>query len=480
VQALVIDVASGSLQRLSLPSQAEYVVRAGWLADGTPWLQWLTRDQTELHLVEFPDLAALPRTLWVEKESTWVDVHDDFLELESWPLSGKPSLLWSSERSGRRQLWQIDRVSGASHPLTQEPEPIGTVVCANAERIVFTGLRQRGRARELFERGRDGRTRVIDAGSERRWRGAKADAACERLLVRTSSWEHPPQLSLLTLSGRAPPQPLDGDLPDPQLLRTVPEVQSLDLPADDGVTTLNAFYLPPLRRSSSPAGHAVIVWAYGGPQAATVGWYWHAQEPLFATWQARGFGVLLVDTRGSDGRRRTFSHAHFRAFGQVEVADLFAAARALPKAVRGVDPKRIGLIGWSYGGFLAARAMLDDNTPFAAAVAGAPVVDWTLYDTAYTERYLGLPDGGAAPPYRDANLALRASHLTRPLLLMHGTSDDNVLFEHSLRLIAALESEGKLFDTVIYPGQTHGLASRRLRLHADRAATEFLVRQLQP
>jgi dipeptidyl-peptidase-4 len=179
-------------------------------------------------------------------------------------------------------------------------------------------------------------------------------------------------------------------------------------------------------------------------------------------------------------RDRAFTRAHARAFGQVEVADLFAAVLQLPALVPSVDPARVGFFGWSYGGFLGARALLDADTPFAAAVAVAPVTDWTLYDTAYTERYLGMPDGGKAAPYASANLPSRAALLKKPLMLVHGTADDNVLFEHSLRLIEALQNEGKVFDTLIYPGKAHGIAGRKARLHLYRSMDAFFARHLQP
>ena len=124
--------------------------------------------------------------------------------------------------------------------------------------------------------------------------------------------------------------------------------------------------------------------------------------------------------------------------------------------------------------------MLDPDTPFAAAVAVAPVTDWTLYDTAYTERYLGMPDSGRAPAYAAANLPTRAALLQKPLMLVHGTADDNVLFEHSLRLIEALQNEGKVFDTLIYPGKAHGIAGRRARLHLYRSVDAFFEKHLKP
>jgi dipeptidyl-peptidase 4 len=215
-----------------------------------------------------------------------------------------------------------------------------------------------------------------------------------------------------------------------------------------------------------------------------VQWAWGRDTPLIAWWQQRGYGVLMLDTRGMAHRDRAFTRAHHRAFGQVEVADLFAAVRALPGQVSGIDPARIGFFGWSYGGFLGARAILDADTPFAAAVAVAPVTDWTLYDTAYTERYLGMPNvegsGGKAPAYARAHLPSRAELLAKPLLLVHGTADDNVLFDHSLRLIEALQNAGKRFDLQIYPGKAHGIAGRAARLHLYRTMDAFFGQHLKP
>lgn len=491
VVPLVIDAATGASRRLALPANTEYIVRAGWFADGTPWLQTMPRDQTALKLVSYASGAVEPTVLVEDDDTAWVDVHSDLRELAVPAVAGAASgaeagattstgLLWSSERSGRRQLYRLDRARGVLKQLTDLPEPVVAVVCASAQRIVFTAEQERGRARTLFELDPQGAVHEIAPGAKQRWRSASADRGCTRLLVQEASWGHPAKSSVMTLGSDAAPIAIEGVEPDPLLARIAPAVQVVELLAADGKTPLNAFYLPPLKASSNKAGHAVIVDTYGGPTGQTVSWSYGRRMPLHAYWQRLGFGVLLVDNRGMGGRDRDFARAHYRAFGQVEADDLFAAVRQLPKKVKGIDPARIGVTGWSYGGYITLRAMLDSGTPFAAGVAGAPVVDWMLYDTAYTERYLGLPDGGKAPAYKVGDLLPRAAQLTKPLMIMHGTADDNVLFEHSLRMIQALEMQGKVFETVIYPGQTHGISGRALQLHVDRSATDFFVRRLQP
>ena len=474
VGAFVVDAASGRQRALPLPADAEYIARAGWFADGMPWLQWFTRDQRRLTLTEFKPATGMARDIAVETDPAWVEVHDDLIETPR-------GLLWSSEASGRRQLLLIDRASGTRTPLTQMPEAVAHAVCANSQSVVFTAAGDRGKSQELYSVPlTGGAAQMLPGAAPHQWRDAKADSACGRLLVTRSAWGQPPQLALRSL-GQDGAIALAGDAPDPQLRLYANVPVALDLTAADGRTPLNAFFFAPQGRQVPAQGkHPVIVLAYGGPGAATVNWGWGRDMPLIAYWQQRGYGVLSLDTRGMQHRDRDFTRAHHRAFGQVEVDDLFAAVRQLPARLPGVDAARIGFFGWSYGGYLGARAVLDADTPFAAAVAVAPVTDWTLYDTAYTERYLGVPEGGKAATYASANLPARAALLAKPLLLVHGTADDNVLFEHTLRLVEALQNAGKTFDLQIYPGKAHGIAGRAARLHLYRTMDAFFERHLKP
>jgi dipeptidyl-peptidase-4 len=377
----------------------------------------------------------------------------------------------------------LDRVTGERRPLTTGAEPVTRVVCTDGRQVVFEGAQEQARSHELFVADLEGRVRPLGGAVAHEWRGAKADHGCRRLLVTRSAWGRPPELAVRGVGDDEPVVALAGDPPDPLLARTATQPEVLPIVAADGHTPLNAFWFAP--KPGGARRHPVIVLAYGGPTVSTVAWAWSRNTVLIAHWQQLGYGVFMVDNRGmsAGARDRAFTRAHFHAFGQVEVDDLFAAVRQLAASKAEVDPARIGLFGWSYGGYLAARSMLDAQTPFAAAVAVAPVTDWTLYDTAYTERYLGLPvlaDGSASPYYRAGNLVPRAAQLRRPLLVMHGTADDNVLFEHTLRLVEALEDEGRLFSVEIYPGKAHGISGRKSQLHVYKTMDAFFAANLRP
>jgi len=199
--------------------------------------------------------------------------------------------------------------------------------------------------------------------------------------------------------------------------------------------------------------YPVIVDVYGGPHhqqvvAAMRNW-------LLPQWLAdQGFIVVSVDNRGTPGRGDDWEDAVYQKFGSVPLEDQVAGLKALGKKHPEVDLKRVGIHGWSFGGYMSALAVLKRPDVYKAAVAGAPVTDWEDYDTHYTERYLGLlPESKKA--YEEASLLPLAPKLERPLLLVHGTADDNVYFRHTLRLSNALFRAGKDFELLPLPGLTH-------------------------
>jgi dipeptidyl-peptidase-4 len=214
---------------------------------------------------------------------------------------------------------------------------------------------------------------------------------------------------------------------------------------------------------------------YGGPGAQSVRNSWSG-----ATWDQalaqRGFVIWQMDNRGSKGRGHAFEAPIYHRMGKIELADQLEGIHHL--VGQGfVDPARIGIYGWSYGGYMTLYSLLNAPDVFRAGIAGAPVTNWRNYDTIYTERYLGLPSENAEG-YRAGSAVEYAEKLKAKLLMVHNIEDDNVLFQNSMQMAEAFEKSGKLFDMVVYPQKSHGVTGE-LRKQLLEKTTDFFEKNLK-
>ena len=247
------------------------------------------------------------------------------------------------------------------------------------------------------------------------------------------------------------------------------------LRAADGQALYYQLFKP---RGFDPANrYPAIVSVYGGPGRQDVLDLWNGDSFTQILTRA-GFVVFQLDNRGSAFRGTAFQAALSGRLGNVEVADQIQGARWLG-AQSFVDPQRIGVWGWSYGGYMTLMLMFRAPELFHAGVAGAPVTDWTQYDTHYTERYLGKPQDHPAE-YEASSVLGYAGNLQGKLLIMHGMADDNVLFTHSTRLFSRLQALGKPFDVMVYPDTKHGLLRQNDGRHAYAMILRFFNENLKP
>jgi dipeptidyl-peptidase-4 len=295
----------------------------------------------------------------------------------------------------------------------------------------------------------------------------------ERLVDLHDSLTSPPRADLLDPQGR-PVRVLDAN-DDPEVARlALPAPTLVTVPGADGTPLNGALFLPP---GAAPGRkYPAIVRVYGGPTVQAVKDSWEVTQDLRAQHlAASGYVVFRLDNRGTPRRGRAFETANYHRLGTLEVEDQIAGARWLGARPE-VDGTRIGIYGWSYGGYMALLCLLRAPDIFKAAVAGAPVTDWDGYDTHYTERYMGTPadnpDG-----YRGASVLPIAGSLARPLLIVHGMADENVHFRHTARLLNALNAAARPYDLLTFPDERHlprghddrVLLERRLVEHFDRA-----------
>jgi dipeptidyl-peptidase-4 len=255
----------------------------------------------------------------------------------------------------------------------------------------------------------------------------------------------------------------------------VPTLRSL--PAADGSTPLQVAIFLPTAAASPPTSPPAVVWVYGGPHSQLVRDAWDLTvNPTRQALAHAGFAVVVADNRGTANRGLAFEAVLSGILGDFEVADQAAVIEAL--AAEGIiDRDRIGITGASYGGFMTVMAMLRRPDLFRAGVAGAPVVDWDGYDTAYTERYLGTPSVNP-DAYAASSLLPRAENLDGDLLLIHGALDENVHLRHTGRLLAALQAAGRAASLVMLPNDRHSPRSPASALVIGRHTVRHLCKAL--
>jgi len=455
-----------------------YLARVTWRDPQRLTFQRQSRDQKTLELIETTLADGRQRTLVTETSRTWVPLHNDLRFLKD----GR--FLWSSERSGFEHLYLASEDGATLTPLTSGDWPVDELLAVDeaAGKVYFRAGVESALRSEIHAVPLAGGTPVTLSRAP----GMHSAAFANNASVYVDSWSNsstPPQIELYRANGEKIATLLDNDLADPshpyaKYRHAQLPVEFDRLAAADGRTQLNFSLIKPA--GFDPAKkYPVVVYVYGGPASQTVTDSWPGRgDHLFNQYLAqRGYVVFSLDNRGTPRRGRDFGGALYGVQGTVEVADQLEGIKWL-KQQPWVDGARIGVQGWSNGGYMTLMLLAKASDQYACGVAGAPVTDWGLYDTHYTERYMNLP---AANPdgYREGRILSHIDGLTSPLLLIHGMADDNVLFTNSTSLMSALQKRGQPFELMTYPGAKHGLSGSNA-LHRYRVAENFLARCLKP
>jgi len=450
-----------------------YLARADWAPDGrTLYVQRVSRDQKRLDMLAVDPATGASRVLFGETSPTWVNLNDDFRPLKD------GSLIWGSERSGYKHLYRFahGRWTQLTHgdwtlETNAQSHPAGLIgVDEKAHRLFFSAnkddvLESQVYALDYLHPGEP--RRLTERGY---WNEASMDKAGTRLLVQRSSPSQPPQVYLADATGKRvawlEENRLDASHPYAPYLASHRPVTYGTVRTPDGATLHYEMITPVLEPGKR---YPVFFEHYGGPHAQQVKRAW--MNPLAQYWVSKGWIYFQVDNRGSANRGKAFEDSLYHAMGSTEVADQAAGARWLQQQAF-VDPNRIATFGWSYGGYMTLKMLEANPGLYAAGVAGAPVTRWELYDTFYTERYLGMP------PYDASNTIADAGKIRDPLLMLHGMADDNVVFENGTTMYAALQDKSVLFEMAVYPGQTHGFTTRP-SLHRWKTIEDFLNRRVK-
>ena len=414
-----------------------------------------------------------------ETSTTWVPLHNDLRFLKD----GR--FLWSSERSGFEHLYIASEDGSTLTALTQGEWVVDSLLAIDEA----AGL-------AYVSGTRDGATEAhvyavpLSGGEPRRLTqapGMHAATFARNASVFVDSWSSDttlPQIELFKADGTKLATLLVNDVSDAThpyaKYRAAHQPTAYGtLTAADGTTPLHYSLIKPAGFDPKKQ-YPVVVFVYGGPAAQTVTRAWPGRsDSFFNQYLAQqGYVVFSLDNRGTPRRGAAFGGALYGKQGTVEVDDQLRGVAWL-KSQAFVDPARIGVYGWSNGGYMTLMLLAKHSEAYACGVAGAPVTDWALYDTHYTERYMDLPKANEAG-YREASVFTHVDGIgAGKLLLIHGMADDNVLFTNSTKLMSELQKRGTPFELMTYPGAKHGLRGSDL-LHRYRLTEDFLGRCLKP
>lgn len=464
------------------PATDQYLARVNWLPDAELVVQSVDRDQKTLCRTRFAGPDWYPAPMGAETQPCWINLNSDWLPFAPAPRgrhSAQPvHVLTTTEASGFRHVACMNRL-GELHAVTEGDWAVDRVVAFRKEddAIVFTGYADTPLERHLYSAPLHGGTptRITAAGMT--WAITMAPDGMS-FVGTSSSPGQPPQVGLYKADGSLiawiEENRPDRDHPYAPFLSGHVKPEFGTLKAEDGQNLYYSILKPP---HFDPAKkYPVIVEVYGGPHVQTVVNEWTRVSDQF--YAREGYILFRLDNRGSANRGKKFEDVIYRRTGEAEVQDQLVGVDWL-KAQPFVDPARIALQGWSYGGYMTLMTILKaPEGTFAAAAAGAPVTDYRLYDTFYTERYLDTPQGNP-DGYEASSVFPHLDNLTTPLLLMHGMADDNVTFDNTTRLMAALQDKGKVFELMTYPGQRHGIRGEKLQVHLMKTRMAFLGRHLK-
>ncbi len=447
-----------------------YVPRLGFLPDGSAlWYQVLDRDQDTLHLMRLDLASGVAAEIHTETDPHWVEPVDELRFLRD------GSFLWASRRSGFRHL-ELHGPDGSVRDLTPGEADVTALVGLDTEgaTVFYQAAVPSPRQRRLFAVSLEGGAPLELTPGPGTHRGSLSPSG-KYLLVTASTVRRPPHVELIGADGRHLRTVEANRCEELEALR-LGRVRFLSVKAPDGVD-LEAMLLTPPDFDPSKR-YPVVIYTYGGPHAQVVRDGWGRRTFLFHQWLAQqGFVVFSLDNRGSSGRGREFEGLADHRLGSSQLPDQLAGVEWLRRQPW-VDGERIGIWGWSYGGYMTAYALTHAPGTFAAGVAVAPVTDWRLYDSIYTERYMGTPEEN--PEGYRAGSVLEAAAALRPgrLLVIHGTGDDNVHLQNTLQLADRAWKAGTRFDLMLFPGLKHGIRAPGSSLQVFRAVGDHFLRLL--
>lgn len=469
----VYDLKSGKTTWINTQGDKEqYLTAVTWSPDSKSiFIGLLNRDQNDLYLNQYSTVTGEKiKEVLHESSSTYVEPQH--------PLTFFPGstsdFIWQSERSGYNHLYHYNLEKGLIGALTKGAYTVTELLGFNEKKkeVFYTSTEVSPLERHHYKVNWNN-FKKTQLSSESGMHQGRLSSDGNYLYDAYSSGTTPRVVEVL--STHSPAKEVLLKSKDPLASYQRPEIQNVTLKAEDGTPLYGKLILP--TDFDKTKKYPVIVYLYGGPHLQLITNSYPNSGNLWYEYMAqRGYVVFTMDNRGSSGRGAKFERATFRNLGENEMKDQLKGVEYL-KSLPFVDAQRMGVHGWSFGGFMTTNLMLSYPEVFKVGVAGGPVIDWNWYEIMYTERYMDSPEQNPEG-YKKAKLTDKVANLKGKLLMIHGAQDDVVVWQHSIKFLKAAVDEGVQLDYFVYPGHAHNVLGKD-RVHLMQKVTDYFDLYLQ-
>jgi dipeptidyl-peptidase-4 len=451
----------------------QYIPRINWTRDNNRLaIRRMNRLQSKQDLLIANAETGSTRVILTEQSDTWLDVHDDL-----YFLSNGEQFITTSDKSGYNHVYLYNMQGRQLEQITSGNWDVTELIGHNERtyELYYVSAEQSPLERHLYSIRIDGKKKEkLTKGAG--WHNINMSRDFKYYIDSWSDYSKPPVVSLYRNNGRSV-RTIEDNTGLSETLEEYSYVEKEFFTLDVNGTSLNAYVLKPVDFDSTQQ-YPVLMYVYGGPGSQTVTKaFGSGQRPMWHQYLAnQGYIIVSVDNRGTGARGRQFKKQVYKKLGQFETADQIAAARQIAEWPY-VDKNRIGIWGWSYGGYMSSLALAEGSDIFTTAIAVAPVTSWRFYDTIYTERYMQTPQMNPEG-YNEGAPLTKVDQITGNYLLIHGTGDDNVHFQNSVEMIDALIEAGVQFETMIYPNKAHSIYGGNARKHLYQLMSNFVFENL--
>ncbi|MBN1155336.1 DPP IV N-terminal domain-containing protein [candidate division KSB1 bacterium] len=467
----VVDIDNGTMTWMDIGEETDiYIPRIQWLPDGKHLsIQRMNRRQNHLELLIADAETGESKVILEEKEDHgWIRVHDDLMFLKD-----RKQFIWTSDRSNFRHIYLYDLNGKIVKRLTRGEWDVKSVIGIDEKKkfVYFEGSTESPFESHLYKIDLNGHglTRLTQRNGNH---NVMLSDDHKFYIDRYSDFHVPTEITLYDIEGREIAlmnESAASKLTDYQLV--LPEF--MRVPTEDGDYVYATMYKP--GDFDSTRKYPVIFEVYGGPGSNSLSKQWRGTYYLWYQYLLQqGYIIVNLDNRGTGGRGSEFSKQVYRRLGEYEVKDMINGAKYL-SSLPYIDTDRLGIWGWSYGGYATILNLLNAADYFKVGVAVAPVTSWYNYDSIYTERYMDTPSNNS-DGYKAASTLTYAENLKGKLLLIHGTADDNVHLANTMQLAQKFQQLNKQFDLMLYPGKEHSLYG--VRYHLFEMITGYFMENL--